>query len=579
MSVFAARSLGAAPLSALLSPRWRGLRNRWQRGSDSERWTWTFFALMTLGFWVAVLALCIYFLAMFNSVELFGPLLLRKALSMLLLSFSGLLLFSNIITALSSYFLAEDMQLLQVLPVSRRRIFYVRFFDTVVNSSWMILIFGLPVLLAYGVVHDGGPLYYFLALPGLFLYLLPPASLGVVVACLLVRGFSAQRLREVMALVSGLFLIAVLLMLRTLQPERLVDPDSFGTLAEFIAVVQTPDVSWLPSTWLSQLCMWSLGNPTDSVGLYAGLLCIAAPASVVLARWLVAPVYFEAWSNAQEAPRKAVSRSQRLTGLIDGLTAPVSPVYRALLRKDLRLFFREPGQWTQGLLLVGLVAIYLYSVKALPLDVLPMDTQLLENVIAFLNVGVAGAVLASISVRFQFTSVSREGRAFWVLHSSPIGARRYLLSKFFMGLWPSLLLGEILVLSTNAMLGVDPLYAWVAAGTIALLAVGLSGMAVGMGALYPNFNADSAAQMAAGPGAILFMVLALLLVGAVVGIEAFPVGLFLARQYQGIDPSAYLVGGLVVASLLVVALCGTAAWLPMRKGGIKLWGDLGNVGD
>ena len=142
-----------------------------------------------------------------------------------------------------------------------------------------------------------GPLYYLLALPGLFLYLLPPASLGVVVACLLVRGFSAQRLREVMALVSGLFLIAVLLMLRTLQPERLGDPDSFGTLAEFIAVVQTPDVSWLPSTWLSQLCMWSLGNPTDSVGLYAGLLCIAAPASVVLARWLVAPVYFEAWSN------------------------------------------------------------------------------------------------------------------------------------------------------------------------------------------------------------------------------------------------------------------------------------------
>jgi ABC-2 type transport system permease protein len=534
---------------------------------------------MTLGFWLVVLALCIYFLAMFNSVELFGPLLLRKALSMLLLSFSGLLLFSNIITALSSYFLADDMQLLQSLPVSRRRIFYVRFFDTVLNSSWMILIFGLPVLLAYGVVHSGGPLYYLLALPGLLLYLLPPAALGVVIACLLVRGFSAQRLREVMALVSGLFLVSVLLLLRTLQPEQLVDPDSFGTLAEFIAVVQAPDISWLPSTWLSQLCMWSLGNPVESIGLYAGLLCVASPASVVVARWMVAPIYFEAWSNAQEAPRKSASRSQSLTSAIDGLTAPLAPTYRALLRKDLRLFFREPGQWTQGLLLLGLIAIYLYSVKSLPLDVLPMDTQLLENVIAFLNVGVAGAVLASISVRFQFTSISREGRAFWVLHSSPIGARRYLLSKFFMGLWPSLLLGEILVLSTNSMLGVDPFYAFVAAATIALLAVALSGMAVGMGAMYPNFNADSAAQMAAGPGAILFMVLALLLVAAVVGIEAVPVGLFLARQYQGIEPSGLLIAGLVTAFLCVLALCITAAWLPMRKGGIKLWGDLGNVGD
>jgi hypothetical protein len=85
--------------------------------------------------------------------------------------------------------------------------------------------------------------------------------------------------------------------------------------------------------------------------------------------------------------------------------------------------------------------------------------------------------------------------------------------------------------------------------------------------------------MAAGPGAILFMVLALLLVAAVVGIEAVPVGLFLARQYQGIDPSASLVAALVLASLSSIALCVTAAWLPMHRGGIKLWGDLGNVGD
>ena len=579
MSRAARPSPGAAPLATLLGPRWRGVRNRWKRASDSQRFTWMLFAALTLGFWGGVLGLSVYFLEMFNSVELFGPLLLRKALSMLLLSFSGLLLFSNIITALSSYFLAEDMQLLQSLPVSRRRIFYLRFFDTVMNSSWMIIIFGLPVLLAYGIVYQAGPLYYLVAVVGLVLYLLPPAAAGVVVACLLVRGFSARRLRELMALVSGGFLVAVLLLLRTLQPERLVDPDSFSTLAEFIAVVRAPDVSWLPSTWLSEVCMGTLGNPVESFPLYAGLLCVVAPASVVVSRWLVAPLYFDAWTNAQEAPRKAASRSRALTSAIDRFTAPLPVTYRALLRKDMRQFFREPGQWTQGLLLLGLVAIYLYSVNSLPLDVLPMDTNVLENVIAFLNVGVAGAVLASISVRFQFTSISREGRAFWVLHSSPIGAQRYLLSKFFMALWPSLILGEVLVLSTNAMLGVDPLYAWVAALSIAALSLGLTGMAVGLGALYPNFNADSAAQMAAGPGAILFMVLALLLVAAVVGVEAVPVGLFLARQTQGIAPSPALMLALIASASAALGLCATAAIVPLRRGAVQLWGDLGNVGD
>ena len=189
MSSFRPPSPSRAGLALLLSPRWRGLRNRWRGGSPNERLIWSLFSALTLGFWGAVLGLCIYFVTMFDSVELFGPLLLRKALSMLLLSFSGLLLFSNIITALSSYFLSEDMQLLQSLPVSRRRVFYVRFAETVINSSWMVLIFGLPVLLAYGWVYDGGLLYYLSALVGGFCYLLPPAAMGVVIAALLVRGF------------------------------------------------------------------------------------------------------------------------------------------------------------------------------------------------------------------------------------------------------------------------------------------------------------------------------------------------------------------------------------------------------
>ena len=45
------------------------------------------------------------------------------------------------------------MQLVQSLPISPRRVFYFRFLDTMLNSSWMIIIFGLPVLLAYGVVY------------------------------------------------------------------------------------------------------------------------------------------------------------------------------------------------------------------------------------------------------------------------------------------------------------------------------------------------------------------------------------------------------------------------------------------
>ena len=566
-------------LRRLFAPRWLGIKNAWERADRGRRGTYIFFGGMTLAFWVGVFAVCLYFMQMFHGVEMFGPLLLRKALSMLLLSFSGLLLFSNVITALSSYYLSEDMQLVQSLPISPRRIFYFRFLDTMLGSSWMILIFGLPVLLAYGVVYDGGIGYYALALTGLLAYLLPPAALGVVIASLLVRGFSASRVREIMGLVSGLFILTLLLLVRALRPERLVDPESFKTLAEFIAVVRTPDASWLPSTWLSEVCVWALGVPTPDVGLDLGLLFITGPALVVLSRWIVAPLWFEAWTAAQEAPTKSASRSPWVGRLVDGVTKPLPTVWRALLRKDIRLFLREAGQWTQGMMLLGLVVIYLYSVRSLPLDQIPIKTTVLQNAIAFLNVGVAGAVLAALAVRFNFTSISREGRAFWLLHSSPVGARRYIASKFFMGLFPALLFGEVLVISTNAMLHVDPLYGYVAAATIALLSVAVTGMAVGLGALYPDFKADNAARMASGPGAILFMVTALTFVAGVIVVESIPIGMLLAKQYQGIAPSAGLVAGLIASAVLVVIASVLAAIIPLRRGARALWGDLGNVGD
>ena len=569
----------APSIALLMRPRLLGLRNTWVRADGARRLTFAVFGGMTAAFWVAVLAVCIYFLRMFNGVELFGPLLLRKALSMLLLSFSGLLFFSNLVAGLSSYFLAEDMQLVQSLPLSQRRVFYYRALDTMLSSSWMILIFGLPVLLAYGIVHGGGPLYYAVALGGLAAYLVPPAALGIVVACLLVRGFSARRIREVMALVSGLFLVVLLLLLRSLEPERLVDPEAFGTLAEFIAVVRTPGAAWLPSTWLSEACMWALGNPIDSPELTLGLLFLGGPALMVVARWIVTPLWFEAWTNAQEAPKKVASRSRFVAWLIDGLTRPLPIVWRSLLRKDMRLFLREPGQWTQAMLLLGLVAIYLYSVRSLPLDSLPLKTGVLTNAIAFLNVGVAGSVLAAIAVRFSFTAVSQEGRAFWVLHASPIGARRYLWSKYLMAFVPSFVLGEVLVLSTNSMLHVDPLYGWIAAGIIAALSAGVTGLAVGLGALYPNFKADSAARMASGPGAILFMVTALSFVAACVTLEAVPIGVLLAKQYQGVPAGPVLSTVLVVVTVVVVGANAAAAIVPIHRGAERLWGDLGNVGD
>ncbi len=564
----------------LLRPRILGLRNAWRQADRARKFSYSFFLGLTLLFWLGVFGVCWWFLDAFYGLELIGPIVIHRAFGILFSAFLALLTGSNVITALSSYFLSADMQLIQALPLGERRVFYFRFLDSVLSSSWMILIFGLPPLVAYGLVVGAGPLYYLVALAGLAAYLVPPAALGVAIAFVLVRGFSAGRIREMMTFVSAAFLIGILLFVRSLRPEQLVDPDRFETLAEAIAAIQTIDSAWLPSTWLLDLCFWAGGDPGSLPWLSLGLLFVAGPAVVVVTRWAVAPIWFEAWSRAQEAPKKTASRSPLVNRVIDRVTANLSPVWRALLRKDIRLFLREPGQWIQGIMLLGLVAVYAYSMSFLSPEKLEIaGAGPWRNVLIFLNLGVGASVVAAIAVRFSFTAVSQEGRAFWVLHASPIGARRYLWSKFLTSFVPSLILGETLVLTTNALLAVEPLYGWIAAVTIAAMCFGLTGLAVGMGALYPNFKADSAARMASGPGAILFMVLALSFVAFMVTLEAVPVGALLYKQSQGQPPGGLLIGALVAVAVIVVAANVAATLIPLHRGAAKLWGDLGNVGD
>jgi ABC-2 type transport system permease protein len=71
-----------------------------------------------------------------------------------LVVFFGLLFFSNVIAGLSRLYLSGDLDLCHAAPVPLEGLFLSRFVLTLVDSSWMLLIFGVPILAAYGLVFD-----------------------------------------------------------------------------------------------------------------------------------------------------------------------------------------------------------------------------------------------------------------------------------------------------------------------------------------------------------------------------------------------------------------------------------------
>jgi ABC-2 type transport system permease protein len=560
-----------ATIPRLLRVRWWGFRNRWRKAERGHKWAYGLFALCTLIFWLGLCFGLFKLVGAFHAVEVFGPLLTKKLLEILLLALFFMLIFSNVVTALSTFYLSADLELLLALPIARPVFHYARLSEAVIQSSWMMLMFGMPVFLAYGMVYGAGPLFYALLLILIPAFLLIPGAMGVILASVLVNVFPARRAREVMALLGLMALVGLFMLLRIVRPEQLVDAEGFESLAAYVATVQAPMAESLPPQWLSL----SLLNPLQGKGMawtHAGLLLSCAGAGLAVSRWITQWLYRTGWSKTQEASTARLAKSNVFSGVLNRVGDWLPRDIGAILVKDVRCFFRDPAQWSQVLILVSLIVIYLFSVKSLPVDVVHgAYMQGFKNALAFLNLGMAGFVMAGIAIRFQFTAVSSEGRAFWMVQSGPIHPVRFLWAKAIPGFVPMLIVGLTLVLASNAILDSPPALVWVEGATTVVLALGISGIAVGMGAMFPNFKADTAAKVAAGPAGILFMVVSLSLIAVVMLLEALPMWFILRAQFMGgsLSQQEWMISAF--AFVLATVVCLFAAVWPVRKAAKGLW--------
>src|SRR2546429_3513903 len=177
----------------VLEPKWRTalqrLREERSRGGSGKLFILT---LVGLAFWVAVFAILYRILKYFRGVEDLGPLLAGKILGVVLLAFVGILVLSNVITALSSFFLAKDLDLLISAPVDWLRIYLAKLGETMLHSSWMVALMAVPIFAPYGVSYRGGLLFIpYTVLSGLPLLVLPAGARSAP-APLPVNNFSAR---------------------------------------------------------------------------------------------------------------------------------------------------------------------------------------------------------------------------------------------------------------------------------------------------------------------------------------------------------------------------------------------------
>jgi ABC-2 type transport system permease protein len=563
-------SSSEVPFPFLLRPAWHAARNRARQRERGDLARGAVFGAVGLGVGAALFGVFFWLTWQLLGYAELGDYLLRLGLSWLFLTFLSFLAFSGIVTALSTFFLSEDLRLLVAAPVRGDRLFYSRFSRTVVQASWMVVTFLLPVLLGVGLARCAGALYWLLAALTIVPFAMIPVSLGCLTTLALVNVFPARRARDVLMLMGVLFGVVLVMMLRFLQPERLMRVESLPDVTAFFTTLQSPITPLLPSFWAGEVLFAALQGRVD--WLHAGALWTTALALAVLTRAAYGRHYFSGWSKAQEARKARFTRLRALERL--SALLPVSPAARHLLLKDLKVFLRDTTQWSQLLLLLALMMVYLYNFRVLDLDRLPYVSGLVKNAYAFVNLAMGAFVLSAVAVRFVFPAVSAEGAAFWIVRSSPVSMKAFLWSKFWTGLVPVLLLAEALTLLSNEFLGAESALKWLAAVAILFMSFALVGLAAGLGAQYPRFQAENVTQVAGSYGGIAYMILAVLFILLQTALLAWPASLYLWHRFHDLPlpPARMALMALSLLAALVTSVL--TCWVPMRRG-VRALEDLG----
>ena len=162
----------------------------------------------------------------------------------------------------------------------------------------------------------------------------------------------------------------------------------------------------------------------------------------------------------------------------------------------------------------------------------------------------------------MFPLLSLEGRKFWILGLLPIDRGQLLWGKFAFAATGALAIGEFLVLLSDLMLGMP----WTAVVlhllTVAVLALGLSGLSVGMGAWLPNFRETDPSKIVSGFGGTMNLLVSLLFLLTVLVVMAGPWHAQ-AAWAEGGEPALWTVLPGAAAGLAVGA---AAVFLPLRTG-------------
>jgi ABC-2 type transport system permease protein len=543
--------------SAFWRLRWRIGRTRLKQILTQSRFRASLVLILSLLLWCGLLLMFLHGFWFLRSAiphpethdeivhGIFG--MFFAALMMMLMFSAGIILYGSL-------FHCPETAYLLTIPARTERIFLHKFQDAVLLSSWGFILLGSPVILAYGLVAEAPWYYYLMLVPFIFSFVYIPAAIGAVICMLIIYIMPGKR-RLIVCTAGALLLAGSYWLAWSLfkGPEsNLLTP---GWFQEMLGRLQFTERRLLPSWWLSSGLLEAGHDAWSESLMFLALMFSNALFFRQLAIFTSLRIYRKAYSSLYGS---AARTRQGRTALIDRMLLTATRFFpapmRLLMVKDLRLFRRDPMQWSQFLIFFGLLALYFFNVRRFNYDLYYIGWV---NMVSFLNLSVVGLLMSTFTTRFIYPMLSLEGQRFWLLGLLPLRRETILWSKLFFAAGTAILPCSLLILLSDLMLDISLLVILSHQLTCLILCCGLAGISVGMGARLPNFRETSPSRIAAGFGGTICLVVSTLYIVVVVLLTALPTHFLIAAGSIYVGQSIFYREGDVVYWLHLWMLIGT----------------------
>jgi ABC-2 type transport system permease protein len=524
--------------------------------------------ILATSFFVAAF---VFALAYFGFLELaqnrvpFKGLIVSGLFDGLFFTLGGMLLLSTGVILYASLFTSPEARYLLTTPAFADRIFAVKFSAAIAFSSWGFVVLGLPILIAYGLVAKV-PWFFYPLLPAFLIgFVLLPGAVSSL-ACLLLMRFLPRNRKQSLYLLGGglVFIIAFWLYRTSVTAQSALETGGRDALQGFVERFALAQHPLSPSHWMTNgLLAAARGDLPEALRPLA-LLWSNGLLVYLVAAFTSRRLYRTAYDRATgggHARRKY--RGQFLDRIMEGLVFYLDKPTRVLVVKDFRTFRRDPSQWALLAIFAVMIAIGAGNFRSYYTEDLAVIDQ---YIIGLVNLAGTAVLLCAGLSRFIFPLISLEGRKFWILGLMPIQRRQILAGKFAYAATGSLLIALMLVLGSELMLGMSGEGLFIHAVAITAIALGLSGLNVGLGAYLPNFRETDPSKIVVGFSGTVNMVLGLLFLVTMLALMAGPLHVAAVQAHFAKDLGrsfpwwiyAGLPAGIVIAML--------ATWLPLRMG-------------